>query len=443
MKKGLLLGSLLMLALAVNAQTSESERAHEQVDKYRIITNKFWNNWFASVGGGAQIHFSDHDKQMKLGDRIAPALSFNIGKWFTPGVGVRVGMTGWKLYGLAGWDNLSITPSPGWSSYHGFIKGAERVNGQIVGGTVYTGRQHSYPLYETEIKYLHAHGDVLFNLSNLLFGYNSTRFYSFIPYVGVGLAWTQNKSVDGARSREITGNVGLLNEFRLSKSFSLQLDVRGTVVDDRFDQQNGNRVYDGILSATLGLTYYFPTKTYKISTKAWDSPEGQTVEIVKEVDLTPLYTRINDLEVENAKLRDNSKIVEVEKECGQLFLLLANVNFDFDKHDITAESGKLLDQAAEILKKMPERRFLISGFTDAWGSAKYNEGLSARRAAAVVQALEERGVPTDMLKSRGVGKKATTLPTTATEKQREGDRKVTIELILNMEYWDVLPKKSY
>ncbi len=436
MKKGLLLGSLLMLALAVNAQTSETQRGFEQVDKYRVITNRFWNNWFASVGGGAQIHFSDHDKQMKLGDRIAPAFNFNVGKWFTPGIGLRIGMTGGKLYGLAGWDNHSAISSPNvnWNNYHGFIKGAKRVNGQIVGGTVYTGRQHSYPLYETEIKYMHAHGDVLFNFSNLLFGYNPTRFYSFIPYVGVGLAWTQNKSIDDARTREITGSVGFLNEFRLNHFLSLQLDVRGAVADDRFDQQNGHRVYDGILTATLGLTY-------KFSARGWNRPEDRIVE--KEVDLTPFYNRINDLEAENAQLRNNPKVVEIEKECDPLFLLLANVNFDFDKHDITAESGKLLDQAAEILKKMPERRFLISGFTDAWGSAKYNEGLSARRAAAVVQALEERGVPTDMLKSRGVGKKATTLPTTATEKQREGDRKVTIELILNMEYWDVLPKKSY
>ncbi len=133
----------------------------------------------------------------------------------------------------------------------------------------------------------------------------------------------------------------------------------------------------------------------------------------------------------------------VEKDCDPLYLLFANVNFEFDKADITAESAQVLDQAAAIMKKHPNLKFLITGHTDIRGSVSYNEKLAARRAAPVVSALEERGVDPAMIKSRGVGKKIAVMPYGETHKVREGDRKVTVEVINTQEYWDKLPKKSY
>lgn len=84
------------------------------------------------------------------------------------------------------------------------------------------------------------------------------------------------------------------------------------------------------------------------------------------------------------------------------------------------------------------RRYLITGFTDTRGSHAYNEKLSERRANTVRKALIEQGVPAEMLKSVGVGKRAALMPYHETHEVRRGDRKITVEYIDNMEYWNKL-----
>lgn len=133
----------------------------------------------------------------------------------------------------------------------------------------------------------------------------------------------------------------------------------------------------------------------------------------------------------------------VEKDCDPLYLLFSNITFPFDSYELTPESHAVLDDIAKILLMMTDKKFLITGYTDARGTAEYNRALSADRAAAVVKALEERGIPTDMLKSRGVGKKVAMIPVGESHEVREGDRKVSIELIVRMPYWNKLPKTSY
>lgn len=443
MKKFMLFAVIFLTANVVFGQenptrTEQSDTIYSQ-DKFDVKLNRFKSNWFISLGGGAQVFFGDHTKQMTFTDRINPAVDFSIGKWFSPGLGVRASVNGWELKGVSGWSWHSAInePNANFNNYQGFIVNAkfDKAKNHYV-GDIYpkdkiVGDHSGYDLYKTNIQYINTHIDAMFNISNMLFGYSADRFYSFIPYIGVGWAHTFNEGIYrykdmgnrmGRKSNEVSANLGLLNEFKLSKSLFLALDIRGTYVNDRFDQQIGGRYGEGIASATLGLTY-------KFNKRDWDRNKS-------------IITAITEKDIQY--IESNPKAVQqIEKECDPLIMLLANVTFDFDEDVITEEAAKILDEAATILKTMPERRFLISGFTDIRGGAKYNQDLSARRAAAVVKGLEDRGVPTNMLKSRGVGKRATTMPYNESHEVREGDRKVTIELILNTPYWDKLPKTSY
>ena len=122
--------------------------------------------------------------------------------------------------------------------------------------------------------------------------------------------------------------------------------------------------------------------------------------------------------------------------------LFNNIYFDFDKATITPESHEVLDKIADILKGDTAKRYLVTGYTDAWGSAEYNMNLSRRRVSAVVQELENRGVPADMMKYRGVGKKVSYAPTEASVEVRRGDRKVGIEIITNMDYWNYIHRND-
>ena len=101
MTKKIFLTALCAVALCpAFAQTSDTkEKVEYSTDKYKVETNRFWDNWFISVGAGGQVYFGDHDKQIDFGDRIAPALDIAIGKWVTPGIGIRFMYSGLKSKG--------------------------------------------------------------------------------------------------------------------------------------------------------------------------------------------------------------------------------------------------------------------------------------------------------------------------------------------------------
>lgn len=120
-----------------------------------------------------------------------------------------------------------------------------------------------------------------------------------------------------------------------------------------------------------------------------------------------------------------------------------NIYFEFDRSDIRPESFATLDKIAEILKRNTTKRYLVTGYTDARGGSMYNIDLSRKRAESVIKALEHRGVSASILKSRGVGKRISYAPVIESHIVREGDRKVTIEIISNAAYWEFMPKKDF
>ena len=115
--------------------------------------------------------------------------------------------------------------------------------------------------------------------------------------------------------------------------------------------------------------------------------------------------------------------------------------FDFNKATIQPGSTHKLDKAAEIIKSAPAENFVVVGTTDAKGSAAYNLNLSRQRAAAVVKALEARGVNPAQLKSIGIGSQEATVPATASDAERQVDRKVIVRAISGGE-WDTYKKSD-
>ena len=108
---------------------------------------------------------------------------------------------------------------------------------------------------------------------------------------------------------------------------------------------------------------------------------------------------------------------------------LKGIFFDFNKATIRTESSSKLDMASEIIKNSNGGTFLLTGETDKKGSDVYNLKLSRQRAAAVVNALEARGVSSNQLKSKGVGEANAVVPETATDAERMTDRKVVVTAV--------------
>ena len=87
------------------------------------------------------------------------------------------------------------------------------------------------------------------------------------------------------------------------------------------------------------------------------------------------------------------------------------VFFDFNKSDITAAAAKVIQQASDSVKAGHLTQINVTGHTDTVGSAKYNQALSERRAAAVKAQLITDGVPTAEISTVGVGKTGLLVPT--------------------------------
>ncbi len=78
-----------------------------------------------------------------------------------------------------------------------------------------------------------------------------------------------------------------------------------------------------------------------------------------------------------------------------------------------------------FLKANPALKVLVVGHTDTRGDLVYNQGLSERRASAVVEALAQRGIARDRLTPIGVGM-AAPVASNDTEEGRAKNRRVEL-----------------
>lgn len=76
------------------------------------------------------------------------------------------------------------------------------------------------------------------------------------------------------------------------------------------------------------------------------------------------------------------------KACATTLSLRDDVLFDFDRATLRPEAGPVIAKVAEALTSGKVSTAQVQGHTDAIGTDDYNQGLSERRAAAVVAALK-------------------------------------------------------
>ncbi len=86
-----------------------------------------------------------------------------------------------------------------------------------------------------------------------------------------------------------------------------------------------------------------------------------------------------------------------------MVLEISDVLFDFDKAIIKADYVPELDKWVAFFKENPEETAQVFGHTDSTGPTTYNQGLSERRAQAVVNYMVEHGIEKDRLTAKGFG----------------------------------------
>ncbi|MFT3841020.1 MAG: OmpA family protein [Myxococcaceae bacterium] len=106
------------------------------------------------------------------------------------------------------------------------------------------------------------------------------------------------------------------------------------------------------------------------------------------------------------------------------------IQFAFNDSKILPKSDPLLDKIAEVLKKFPNvKKVSVEGHTDERGDDKFNQTLSEKRAAAVVEALTKRGIEAGRLTSKGFGKSKPIVNPAKAEADHEKNRRVEFIIV--------------
>ena len=393
---------ILFAALAIGAVTAQAQ-TDNQADptlKYSVETNSFWSNWFISAGATYNAFYTGVEKGMNDqpgmfdGSRSAVGASFAIGKWFTPGFGLRTKATGiWGRY---------VSPD---------------ANGSL--------KNKSHNSY----KYWTAQEQMLFNLSNLLCGYNECRVWNFIPYVGFGV--TRNMT---ANDYAHGWSAGLLNTFKVSKRLAVNLEVGMNLSDDRlFDAAQTTHSdygtyftgFDRSFSAELGLTL-------NIGKTGWKkSPDVDAIKALSQQEIDALNNRLRASEDSKARMAadKDAKIADLERAlaaCQSTPVAVTNNNTPmpataavaqkksnilqptvvFRKNISTIDASQYanVEMVAKYMRNHPDAKVLIQGYASIEGDKDLNQKLSEERAESVRKALVNRyKIDAKRLSAQGFG----------------------------------------
>ena len=356
----------LLMGQSLMAQNNAQEVTYVEDPTQGVLVNKFSNNWFITVDGGAGVYFSSFDDHRKFTDRFAPAADIYVGKWFSPIIGLRLGASWMQNKGLS--------------------------NGPVAGSLLDEYRPDGY--YKTLYNQVGPAADVMINLTNWWCGYKPNRMYNAIVYAGAGGYFTLNNDWHTLRDTNLFGRVGFINSFNVSKRVALSLDIRATLMDGHADNayNHVDKMF-GSLNAYLGVTF-------NLGKTNWSAPVVPVCPPAENCDalrarLSAAEARVADLERQLQDcLNRKPEVVEAEPEA------LATIYFPIGVSRLTREDKNIVNAIADVLKADASKKYDVKGYADTYtGSDAINNRLRNQRAGNVVKQLVSRGVSADQVQA--------------------------------------------
>lgn len=360
MKKLLIVLAMCGLSMGSMAQ----ETTADPVEKYSVATNSFWSNWFVQVGADWNAFYSNQEHGQGLSRspfksfRATSGFSVAIGKWFTPGLGLRTKFSG------------------------------------VWGRTVVDENKHSNHIWT-------LNENVLFNLSNMLYGYNPNRVWNFVPFVGAGI----NRNCCADRYA-MNLSAGILNTFRVSKHVGIHFELGWNYAEEDLDavkpDGKGGRIWEGKdnkLYAELGLTF-------NLGKASWDkTPDVDAIKALSQAQIDALNAQLNDANAENARLKNllaqkKDATAAVKEYVGTPVSVFFNIN----KSVIASKKDLVNVKNMAEYAKDNNANLLVTGYADsATGKPAYNQKLSEKRAETVANELVKMGVSRDQITTEAKG----------------------------------------
>ena len=350
MKKFMISLAVASIAMFSFAQETVSEVVVPTV-KNSVVTNSFGSNWFVGVNGGVNLYNGVVTNGESPFKHISPALNIYAGKWHTPGFGWRVGYNGLNIQ--------CFEEAP----------------------------------HKT---FMNFHFDAMFNISNLIWGYNESRLVDVMPYLGVG--WGGRKGYeDNDLHGTVTANYGIIGSVRLAKRVALNVELSGLFLRNGFNGVAGASGHDMMWAATAGIVVKLGKTNWEaaadvpaimaLHAAAIDELNAQMNAVKAENNNTKkaLTTAQNDLTAANNEIKRLNAEPKFVNTKQSVFFAFGSAKIDSKKEELNIAA--FAEAAAAAGAKVR-----VTGYADTIGAEDYNLKLSQQRADAVAAILKSKGV---------------------------------------------------
>lgn len=367
--KILLTASILFGSLCASAQ--------EEVVEY-----DFNPHFFGQLQAGVQETLGEG----KFGKLLSPNAQLAVGYQFNPVFGMRLAVNAWQSRGTMNF----MVPSFVASQYPAIKQGHEYWKWNYVAPTL----------------------DVMFNLTNIIGGFNPNRVVDVNLYGGIGanVAWNNkeanevNKKFmgyrqmvnpndksnvlqhiwDGTKCR-LVGQFGFDVNFNVSSRVAIGLELMANVLPDTYNSKKAPNS-DWYFNGLLGVKYAFgPRSTTRVRVIEQVPCEPQIIEKVVE--------KIVEVPVQ---------VVEQKKEVQSF---RRDVFFKINLAVITPAEMTKVEAVAEYLKAHPDAKVTVTGYADkGTGTKQFNLRLSAKRAEVVAKTLQTKfGIASSRIMVKSMG----------------------------------------
>lgn len=370
---------IALLALAAAAVCGTSVATAQEVQYVEdcsqgVLFNRNQDNWFITAQGGANVFFSGSDKKADFKNRIGADAALYVGKWVSPNFGFRFG---------ANW-----TMPKGATDANGLYR---KMGSGSIDGTY----------YPEKFQGIGPEFDVLINLTNWWCGYRPGRVYNAVLHGGAGAYWTFNrrfKNVDGkeelrwraAHNTILFANIGLQNNFRVSKHLEIFVDVTGTLID--FNNLNGTVALNAGLTYNFGKTEWNCPVTAVCPTWKYTDAEGDAL----VARLASADNKIKDLQ----RQLDDCLNRPVEKKTVVDCEGLATVYYPINQSSLSSREKTILRSVAQVMNENPNQKYILTGWADNYtGNDEINTRLRNARVDGVKNFLINCGVNESQLEA--------------------------------------------
>ena len=329
----------LFVSLSAFAQENANRDENGKVVSGPYVTNN--STWFIDVDGGVNS-FIGHGQEGRHGFNV----DVNVGKWFTPTVGARVGGS---VGQVAVFNTASATDARFW----------------LAG----------------------VHADFLWSLTNQFGGYKESRIWDVTLYPTF-VGYVSHEKSSGVYNHELGAGLGVINSWRLCERVDLNLDLRAVATK--------NQIFGSVDTHRIGV---IPTASLGVTVRL--GKKGNTGFKRVSTVTAPLYATIADLKAKNSDLAaENAALKNSEPETITVTKTeTVNVVVKSGSHIVTFKMGNASLKAVENAKLESfvngldkNTEITVVGSADSHtGSASRNATLASKRAEVVANTLKNLG----------------------------------------------------